>query len=86
MVRFPIQRSIPTTETVQLATDNNLFKSAQAAKLSRKMTAEQAKAYLTAAGGDKDRAREAARTDGCEWGWLTRSWVPPVSAGPMAGN
>jgi hypothetical protein len=31
---------------------------------SRKMTAEQAKACLTAAGGDKDKGREAARKDG----------------------
>jgi hypothetical protein len=31
------------------------------------MTAEQAKAYLTAASGDKDKAREAARKDGWEF-------------------
>jgi hypothetical protein len=37
------------------------------ARSSRKMTAEQAKAYLTAAGGDKDKAREAARKDGWEF-------------------
>jgi hypothetical protein len=37
------------------------------ARSSRKLTAEQAQAYLTAAGGDKDRAREAARTDGWEF-------------------
>ena len=36
------------------------------ARSSRKMTAEPAKAYLTAA-GDKDRAREAARKDGWEF-------------------
>jgi hypothetical protein len=34
---------------------------------SRKMTAEQAKAYLKAAGGDKDKAREAVRKDGREF-------------------
>jgi len=33
----------------------------------RKLTAEQAKAYLTAAGSDKDKAREAARKDGWEF-------------------
>jgi hypothetical protein len=37
------------------------------ARSSRKMTAEHAKAYLTADGGDKDKVREAARKDGWEF-------------------